>query len=70
MFAFVSQTDGFYACDAYDSQTLTCNAWEFVPAPASLPTLSTADANSIAAAMVTVFVTAWCWRFVGSMIDS
>lgn len=69
MFAFVSQADSFYACDAYDSQTLTCTAWEVVPAPALLPALSTADANAIGAAMVTVFATAWCWRFIGGFID-
>ena len=69
MFAFVSQAASFYACDSYDSQTLTCTAWEVVPAPALLPALSTADANSIAVAMVTIFVSAWCWRFIGGFID-
>lgn len=69
MFAFVSQADSFYACDAYDSQTLTCTAWEVVPAPALLPALSTADANLIAIAMIKVIVMAWCFRFLGSMID-
>jgi len=70
VFAFVSQADSFYACDAYDSQTLTCTAWEVIPAPALLPALSTADANLIAIAMVQAFVIAWCFRFLGSMIDN
>lgn len=69
MFAFVSQADSFYACDAYDSQTLTCTAWEVVPAPALLPALSAADANLIAIAMIQIIVMAWCFRFVGSVID-
>lgn len=69
MFAFVSQADSFYACDAYDSQTLICTAWEVVPAPALLPALSAADANLIAIAMIQIIVMAWCFRFVGSVID-
>lgn len=70
MFAFVSQADAFYACDAYNPDTLTCEVWEVVPAPALLPVLSTADANLIAVAMVQVLVMAWCFNFLGKMIDN
>lgn len=69
MFAFVSQADSFYACDVYDPQTLACSVWELVPAPALLPVVSSADANSIAWAMVSVFIIAWCFNFIGSVID-
>lgn len=70
MFAFVSQADAFYACDAYDPNTLACTVWEVVPAPALFPVLSSADANLIAVAMVQVFVMAWCFYFLGNMIDN
>lgn len=69
MFAFVSQADAFYACDSYNPETLTCEVWEVVPAPALLPAISIADANLIAIAMVKVFVIAWCFRVLGSFID-
>lgn len=69
MFAFVSQPDSFYGCDAYDPQTLVCTAYEVVSAPAFFPVLSTAEANSIAGAMIQLFIMAWCFRFLGSVID-
>ena len=69
MFAYVSQADSFYACDSYDPITGVCSVWELIPAPALLPVLSTADANAIAIAMIQIMVIAWCFRFLGSVID-
>lgn len=69
MFAFVSQADAYYVCDAYNPTTLQCSAWEVVASPALLPAISTADANMIAVAMVQVFILAWSFRFIGSVIS-
>ena len=64
MLAFVSQASSFYACDAYDQTTLQCTSWEVVPAPALLPVISSADALSIAWAIVHCLAIAWGFRFL------
>ena len=70
IFAFVSQASSFYACDAYDPNSLVCTSWEVVPAPALLPFISSADALSIAWAIVHCLAIAWGFRFLGSFIDN
>ena len=62
-----------YVCTQLDIDPLsgqqTCQTWqELPPNPPILPELTIAEANQIAAAIITVLAVAWCFKTLAQFI--